>query len=60
MEDDRSKSTSYSRRRTLLLAQGALVVTAPAAGVLGFISEAAAQTGDQADWRFCTECMSMF
>jgi hypothetical protein len=29
MEDDRSKSTSYSRRRTLLLAQGALVSWRP-------------------------------
>src|SRR5215813_6824675 len=58
MEDD--QPTSYSRRRTLLLAQGALVAAAPAAGVLGFISEAAAQTGDQTDWRFCNKCMSMF
>src|SRR5262249_18286178 len=54
------RARSYSRGGTLLLAQGALVAAAPAAGVLGFISESAAQTGDQTDWRFCNKCMSMF
>jgi hypothetical protein len=59
MSNDSKLQQEYSRRRMLLLAQSALAAAAPMS-LPGYISPASAQTGDQADWRFCNKCNGMF
>jgi hypothetical protein len=48
----------HSRRGVLRLGQGVLAVGAPA--LLSFIGSAAAATGEQNQWRFCTKCHALF
>jgi hypothetical protein len=42
-----------------LLVPGALAASVPA-HLWGLVGEAAAQTGDQPDWRFCNKCNAVF
>ena len=59
MENFSTTQNGYSRRRMLLLSQTALAAAMPL-GLFGYISPANAETGDQADWRFCNKCNGMF
>jgi hypothetical protein len=56
---DRHAVSSYSRRKMLLLTQGAMLLATPV-GLSQLVSQAAGQTGDQGDWRFCNKCSGMF
>jgi hypothetical protein len=50
---------AYSRRKILHFGHGILAAGTPLA-LLNMVSPAAAETGTQPEWRFCTKCHLMF